>query len=1015
MQPGKEARPEADADAERQGGPVRVDATTIPVRTVHLDVAAGIALGQDGKLSASSVLPRQGVAKYVVGEAVARGGMGEIRTAKDLNVRRGVAMKVMRPSKRGDPGSMLRFVAEAQVTGQLEHPGIVPVYELGVDAEGNAFYTMKYVQGRTLREVLKGIAAGDRGLLTEYPLSHLLTVFLKVCDAVAFAHAKGVLHRDLKPANIMIGAFGEVQVMDWGLAKILGEEGPEDWPDGGTDPAQELVIEEPAGSSQTPGSQSAADTGTGTAQPGVGSVRRDGEHEAAVTVDGQVLGTPSFMAPEQALGRVNQLDARTDIYALGAILYDILTLRPPVEGASMREVVYKAATGEITPPVELSMAGSTSSGPRPSRRKVRSAAELGRAAQAAARTRQSVETAGGPFPHCPGGRIPPALSAVAMRALSRNPSGRYPTVKDLQAEIEAYQSGFVTSAEQAGVARQLMLLVRRRWTEFLLGVAALIALIAVTTVFVANLHREKSRANTALGDLRRVTGLAAPRFLESARRHMGSGDWATAIAETDLAIGLDPSSSDAWHLKGRLHLGEQQFTAAAVAFRNAGRPASLKLAELAETYGETATQNGGKLPGFHRLSLVTLLEEQGEQIVTARLLQGRGSVGLRLDLKARAAVEALRGANPGLEDMEAGFEISGQKLHLWLRECESLRDITALKGLPLELLHLSRCRVDDLSALRDMPLSNLSLNGAPVADITPLKGMKLSQLTLKDTKVEDISVLASMPLRGLHVAGSPVSEISALAGMPLDTLNLGQTEVSDLTPLRGVAVTWLLLDDTAVTDLSPLRDAPLRWLSFGSTGASDLSPLAGMPLTNLHFTSTQVADITPLRGMPLRELRMSESLVRDLSPLAGAPLTFLSMEGIPADDISALRGAPLTSLFLSRTRVSDLSPLEGAPVSELGTHGSRVSDLSVLPTLPLKGLFLGTTSCRDLTPLADCRQLEKLGLDGPRQDMDFLRVHPALKTIQYTNDLSSWSSVTKPAAEFWAEYDRAKSATAPRQ
>lgn len=1000
----------AKEDAPADSAVARLYATTLPVRTVQLDMAAGIDPGQDAGLSPSSVLPRQGVAKYVVGEAVARGGMGEIRTAKDLNIRRDVAMKVMRPSKRGDSGSMLRFVSEAQVTGQLEHPGIVPVYELGVDKAGHAFYTMKFVQGTTLGDILSGIAAGDPGLLTQYPLHQLLTVFLKTCDAVAFAHSKGVLHRDLKPANIMIGAFGEVQVMDWGLAKILGadDEG-ESWL--GEDTAQRALADGAARPASQVDADATGGAGSTRAQTEVGSVRQDEEHEAAVTVDGQVLGTPAFMAPEQALGRVTQLDARTDIYALGAILYNILTLRPPVEGASAHEVVYKAATGEITPPTALHAPGSASSVSRAPKRKVRNAAELGRAARAAARKRQSTEAAGGPFPHCPGGRIPPALSAVAMKALARIPHQRYPTVKDLQAEIEAYQSGFVTSAEQASIPRQLTMLVRRRMTEFALAGAAVVALVAVTAVFIANLHTQKKRTDTALGDLQRLTRLASPRFLDSARRHMGSGDWETAVAEADLAVGLDRNSAEAWHLKGRLHLGARQFAAASAALRRTGSSASLKLAKLADVYGATAARSGGKLPEFERLSLAALLEEQGEQAVAARVLEGRGSEATRLDLKVRAAFEALRDANPGLGETESGFEISGSRVHLWLKECEPLKDITPLRGLPLELLHLGRSRIDDLSALRGMPLANLRLNGAPVADIAPLKGMKLSELSLINTKVRDISVLAGMPLRGIHLTGSPVADIAALAGLPLDTLALGQTEVGDLGPLRGVAMTWLQLDDTPVTDLAPLRRAPLKWLSFGGTRVSDLSPLAGMPLAHLYFTYTPVADVGPLRGMPLEELRMCGSLVRDVGPLAGAPLTLLTMEGTPLTDIGPLRGLPLTSLFLSRTRVSDLSPIAGAPVAELGVHSSRVTDLSVLPSLQLTGLFLGKASCPDLTPLAACKQLERLGLDGPRNDMDFLRNHPALKIIQYTNDLNSWSSVTKPAAEFWAEYDRAKNAT----
>jgi eukaryotic-like serine/threonine-protein kinase len=199
--------------------------------------------------------------------------------ATDQDIRRDVAMKVMHGAAVSDEQRQ-RFINEAQITGQLEHPSIVPVYELG-ELEGEAFYTMKFVNGRTLSEVLA----------EEYPIARLLGIFLKSCDAIAFASSRGIIHRDLKPDNIMIGEFGEVLVLDWGLAKAIGaEESPV------ADSAQTLNLDA-AG--------------------------------AELTLEGDVLGTPAYMSPEQARGRVDEIDIASDIYALGAILYTILTHSPP--------------------------------------------------------------------------------------------------------------------------------------------------------------------------------------------------------------------------------------------------------------------------------------------------------------------------------------------------------------------------------------------------------------------------------------------------------------------------------------------------------------------------------------------------------------------------------------------------------------------------------------------------------------------------------------------------------------
>ena len=161
--------------------------------------------------------------KYEIGGMVAQGSMGAILDAHEATTQRTVAMKVM--LSHASESDVLRFIEEAQITSQLEHPNIVPVHELGVDEHDQVFYTMKLVQGVTLRQVLEKLRAGDAVTVAAYPLRRLLTVLLRVCDAMAFAHSRGVIHRDLKPDNVMIGDFNEVLVMDWGLAKVLGERG----------------------------------------------------------------------------------------------------------------------------------------------------------------------------------------------------------------------------------------------------------------------------------------------------------------------------------------------------------------------------------------------------------------------------------------------------------------------------------------------------------------------------------------------------------------------------------------------------------------------------------------------------------------------------------------------------------------------------------------------------------------------------------------------------------------------
>lgn len=335
-------------------------------------------------------------ARYRIEDEVARGGQGAILRVWDSDLRRALAMKVM----HADGGRALdlasartrklgRFLEEAQVTGQLDHPGIVPVHEIGLDRRGRVYFTMKLVRGRDLRGILALVHSGS----DEWTQIRVLNVILKVCEAMAYAHSKGVLHRDLKPGNVMVGKFGEVHVMDWGLAKVQGEHEPGE--------------AHPSTSSRAPAA--------------VLTDREEAKSEESGaplrTLDGDVIGTPAYMAPEQAMGRLDEVGPAADVYAVGAMLYELLHGRAPYAdpgGAAAHDVVLRRiAQG---PPLALHDA----------------------------------------HPELPG-----ELIAICEKAMAREVSERYAGMKELGDDLRAFLEGRVVGAHESGAWAEARKWVRR--------------------------------------------------------------------------------------------------------------------------------------------------------------------------------------------------------------------------------------------------------------------------------------------------------------------------------------------------------------------------------------------------------------------------------------------------------------------------------------------------------------------------------------------------------------------------
>ena len=310
---------------------------------------------------------------------IGRGGMGEVRRVRDHALGRVLAMKLLPWDLLEVPQARARFVAEARVTASLEHPGVVPVHDAGELPDGRPWFTMKEVRGVTLREVIEELhlspapRAPRAPRSPRWPLRRVLELFSRCCEAVAYAHSRGLVHRDLKPANMMVGEFGEVLVLDWGIAKQVGAPDSAASAKASTAPAPDL-----SGVS-------------GVSGPGVSGSGVSGKASADLTRPGDIIGTLAYMPPEQARGEQQRIDRRSDVYALGAVLYEILSGQPPYVGAV--SAVWKAILGGPPAPV----------------------ADL-------------VE-------------VPAELAAICTRAMERSPEDRFPDAGALAAEVRNWLDG----------------------------------------------------------------------------------------------------------------------------------------------------------------------------------------------------------------------------------------------------------------------------------------------------------------------------------------------------------------------------------------------------------------------------------------------------------------------------------------------------------------------------------------------------------------------------------------------
>jgi len=384
--------------------------------------------------------------RYALVEEIGRGGMGVVSEAEDPELGRAVAVKCL--LGQGDRDQVARFITEARITAQLDHPNIVPVHDLGLSEDGRLFFVMKRIRGRALSEVIAELRRGEPQALADWPQHRLLNAFLKICQAIGYAHEQGVIHRDLKPSNIMVGAFGEVLVVDWGVARLVGD-------------TSERVT----------------------------AVRLEAL-SVHKTADGVSIGTPGYMAPEQSTGKPYELTSRSDVWSLGAILYELLAYRRAYPPTDVLSLLYRVVKGPPEAPSER-------------------VPEFG---------------------------IDPELEAICLRAMATEPGDRFSDAEQLGVAVEDWLAG----SGRRTVARR-----RRR-----LGAALVLVIALVIVALVSGLLRQRTALHDARDEAEEANRSAGGTLvLAEAWRHAegGRATEALALARTAVEAGA-PGATDALQL-----------------------------------------------------------------------------------------------------------------------------------------------------------------------------------------------------------------------------------------------------------------------------------------------------------------------------------------------------------------------------------------------------------------------------------------------------------------------------------
>jgi serine/threonine protein kinase len=662
-------------------------------------------LSEDEQYSLTPILNslKDSAARYREIEKIAEGGEKKITLVHDYRLDRRIAMA--RAVRNKGPQDLEQFLREARLTANLAHPNIMPVYNMGLDDDGEPFFSMELVPGDSLKAIIRKLQDSEGAYTEDYPRETLLNIFLKICDAIAYAHSRNVLHLDIKPDNIRVGEFGEVFVCDWGLARVMTD--AEDY-------------------------------------NGDDSIALDGDILNDMTLSGTVKGTPGFMAPEQTEAYGEKTPA-TDIYALGALLYMLLTYKLPVEGKSANELISNTRAGKVIP----------------------------------IKKRKAER------------RVPRGLAAVVMKALSPEPEKRYKSAVALRLDIARFLSGHPTKAERAGLITRISLALQRHSRIAFLLIFFLILLAFVVSGNLAAVSHEKAEAVTArnIAEKNRMEAELARRTAEENRR-AAENAWKTAVKNREEADAARKKAEDNFALfkKEQQHkeaLGLELGEAVSYTVRSRDFVSAPSMVRLLETGLSESVDTVKRQHLYEQKGILHFVLSEFNAANKCFDQAGKSKrIGQLKELSKKYAKlkpdDSMRLTDNQLAELFKESDSANQMTlfylyyhHMRNRPASAKpEDYVALAGAVLDKLNYTRhseghpLRLEPTEGgyymnLSGYPYTVYSINIIGVYRRNVLEPLGLAFLDISNSKMEHLYELWGMRLKELHMGGVPIGNKSA--------------------------------------------------------------------------------------------------------------------------------------------------------------------------------------------------------------------------------------------------------------